>query len=94
MDNVCSWYDPSCSLQWMSEELQSLFTWLWDSILSACASVLEALPVPDFLLNTGSFIIPGEVSWAASAFNIEFGIGIIVSAYVARFVLRRIPLVG
>jgi len=38
--------------------------------------------------------LPTSVSWAASAFQLDVGLGIIVSAYISRFILRRIPIIG
>lgn len=90
----CSWYDPSCQLSWIGDELQSFGLWIYDSILSGLATAFEALPVPDFLLNISSFALPSSVTWVAAPFQIDVGIGIIVSAYTARFILRRIPGIG
>ena len=92
--NACEWYDPSCSLAWLRDELQLFFVWIWDSVLSGLAAVFEAIPVPDFMLNLDSYSIPSGVAWAVEPFQVPLGLGIIVSAYVARFVLRRIPLIG
>ena len=92
--NSCQWYDPSCALGWLRDELQAFALWIWEAILSGAASVLEAIPVPEFMLNVGSHTIPAGVSWAASAFQLDVGLGIIVSAYIARFILRRIPIIG
>lgn len=78
----------------MRDELQAFGVWLWDGILSGLASLFEAFPVPDFLQNVGTHTIPSSVSWAASAFQLDVGLAIIVSAYTARFILRRIPGIG
>jgi hypothetical protein len=94
MENTCAWYDPSCSLAWLRDELQALGVWLIDSLLSAMAGIFEAIPVPDFMVNAGTHTIPSGVSWAASAFQLDVGLGIIVSAYIARFILRRLPVIG
>ncbi len=94
MQNECSWYDPSCALTWLSDELKAIFLWLYDAMLSGFAAVIEAIPVPDFLANIHSFTLPPMLSWAVSSFNLPFGIGVIVTAYTARFILRRIPFIG
>lgn len=93
-ENVCSWYDPSCALAWLRDELQAFGLWIWDSILSGLVSTFEAIPAPDFMQNVGTHSIPSGVAWAASAFQLDVGLAIIVSAYTARFILRRIPVVG
>lgn len=92
--NNCSWYDPSCALAWVRDELQAFGVWIWDSILSGIASTFEAIPVPDFLNSVGTHVIPSGVAWAAEAFQLDIGLTVIVSAYIARFILRRIPVIG
>jgi hypothetical protein len=93
-ENTCSWYDPSCTLTWLRDEFQAFGIWIWDSLLSGVATTFEAIPVPDFMQNIGAHTIPPGVSWAASAFQLDVGLGIIVSAYTARFILRRLPIIG
>lgn len=90
----CSWYDPSCALSWLKDEFQAFALWLWDSLISSFAFLLEAFPVPDFLINLPSYSMPSGVAWAVAPFQIEYGLLIIVGAYTARFVLRRIPVIG
>lgn len=94
MSNECSWYDPSCALQWLADEFKAFFIWAYDGILSGLAALFELIPVPDFLMNVPSYQIPASIAWALSAFNVPFGIGLVVSAYTARFILRRIPAIG
>lgn len=93
-ETTCNWYDPSCSLEWVRDELQAFGVWILDSTLSATAGVFESIPAPEFLANIEYYSIPPGVSWAASAFQLDVGAGIIVSAYIARFILRRIPFIG
>lgn len=94
MPNECKWYDPSCALTWLSDELKAIWLWLYDSILSGFAAVIEAIPVPDFLLNLHSFTLPPTLSWFVNCLNLPIGLGIVVTAYTARFILRRIPFIG
>jgi hypothetical protein len=94
MENECSWYDPSCALSWLAEEIKAIFIWIYDGILSAIATLFESIPVPDFLANLQSYELPSSIAWAANALNLPFGLGIIVTAYTARFILRRLPFIG
>jgi hypothetical protein len=94
MENTCTWYDPSCALGWLVDEFKSFFIWVYDILLSGFAAVIEAFPVPDFLLNMQTFALPPSIAWAATALNIPFGLTVIVSAYTSRFILRRIPGIG
>jgi len=90
----CKWYDISCISIWWVEEIKALSLYIFNSILSGFASVVEAIPVPEFLLNIGNFTLPNSILFYVNLFELPVGIGIIVAAYTARFVLRRIPLIG
>lgn len=94
MENQCSWYDPSCALTWFSGELKSLGLWFYDSLLSGFAVIVEAIPMPDFLINLQPYALPQSIAWAAESMNLTYGLTVIVSAYTARFILRRIPFIG
>jgi hypothetical protein len=94
MENQCNWYDPSCSLQWLQDEFKAFFLWILDGLYSGLAKVIELLPVPDFLQSVQHVQIANSVAWFLQPFEITYGLGVIVSAYVARFILRRIPFIG
>ena len=81
-------------LTWFFEELKIFSTWLLGNILEGFAAVLNAIPLPDFLLNIPSYTLPPSVSFYAQYFEIEFGFTVLVSAYTIRFILRRIPFIG
>ncbi len=93
-ENTCAWFDPSCSLAWIRDELQAFGLWLWESVLNGLATTFEALPIPDFMSDVGTYSIPPGVSWAAESLQIDLGLAIVVSAYTARFILRRVPVIG
>lgn len=93
MAESCNWYDPSCALEWIGDELQSFFLWCYDGLLSGFAVLLELIPVPDFLLMS-NIQLPSGVAYFADAFMIPEGLQIIATAYTARFILRRIPGIG
>lgn len=94
MENSCSWYDPSCALKWIQDELKAFFYWLYDCLMMGFAAVVESIPVPDFLSSNNSYVLSSTVSWFLEPFNVPYGVSIIVSAYIARFILRRIPFIG
>ncbi|MOA51113.1 hypothetical protein D3C78_1742180 [compost metagenome] len=64
--------------------------------MDAFASLVEAIPVPDFLANAGSFLggLPAGVVYFFDFFAVPEGIAMICSALLLRFVLRRIPFIG
>ncbi|AUD60365.1 hypothetical protein AYJ58_13155 [Shewanella sp. Pdp11] len=90
----CGITDFGCIATWLQNEYVAYVLWLYDWLFSGIAFVLESIPVPDFMLNVGTFQIPSGVAWAASMFQLDYGLVIIVSSYTARFLLRRIPFVG
>lgn len=38
--------------------------------------------------------IPGSVWFFLDAFNLGFGVPLVLSAYITRFIIRRLPVVG
>ena len=92
----CQWYDVGCGIGWLVDELKLLFQWFFEGILGAFAAVLEAIPVPDFMLqiqNT-TFNFPDSVTFWINMFELPFGLAVMVSAITLRFILRRIPVIG
>jgi hypothetical protein len=45
-------------------------------------------------LNTAFSGVPSTVWFFADAFEIGYGLPLLISAYVARFLIRRLPFVG
>lgn len=90
----CSNFDIGCYFNYAIEEIKSLFLYFAELILSSFAYLIENIPVPDFLLNTSNFNLPSDLLFYTTLFQLPAGIAIVVSAYTARFILRRIPLIG
>lgn len=90
----CEILDVGCWLGWLQEELKALFLWVWIQILNGVAALMEWLPVPGFLQNIDAFSLPDSVMYFLGLFQVHYGIGLVVGAYVLRFILRRIPLIG
>lgn len=95
------------AIAWISELVLGLLDWLlelvswipkkiWELLLDALASAIEAIPVPDFVANAGGWFggIPATVIYLGQFFAVAEGLAMIMSALVLRFVLRRIPLIG
>lgn len=90
----CKWYEVGCHMAWLRDELHAFALWCYDSILNGLAVTVEAIPVPDFLLGVTTQALPSGVAFFVNALELPVGLSIIVSAYIARFILRRIPLIG
>lgn len=72
------------------------FLWILDQIVNLGFLLLEAIPSPDFFQDLEGYanaIDPDVLYWVAPL-NIPAGLGIIMTAYTIRFVLKRIPFVG
>ena len=90
-------------LQWLSQALTWFFHVLdvlplhiWVLVLQGLAAVVAAIPVPSWLSSAPSYVaaLPPWVLYICASLQVPTGLGIILSAYAARFVLRRIPLIG
>lgn len=79
---------------WLLDELRSLALWVWDKITQAIASLIEMIPVPDFLTSLPSYTMPPAVSYFLDIVQFQFAITILVAAYIARFFVRRLPFIG
>lgn len=86
----------------LSDFAQWLFDFVYDAsqdlfalLLEGVAAVLDAIPVPSWLVGADPFasLDPGVVFFA-EAFQIPAGISIILGAYLIRWLTRRVPVVG
>lgn len=77
------------------EILDYLWRYIFDQLTNVIFTVLNAIPVPDFLSNVQAYA--GNLGTAAywfGVFNVGTGITMILSAYAFRFLIRRIPIIG
>jgi hypothetical protein len=83
---------------WVWDELTGFFVdgvmWILETILYALVLLLELIPVPSWATNVGSLNLPDGVAWFASAFELPFGAAVMTSAWIIRFLVRRIPVIG
>lgn len=65
-------------------------------------SITEVLPLiitllmPEQSTNIGSLLsnVPSEVAYFLAFFKVDVGVKLMLSAYLARFIVRRIPFLG
>ncbi|MET0082676.1 MAG: hypothetical protein ABW079_06650 [Sedimenticola sp.] len=80
--------------------IKELFVWLgqkiFEGIMDASATIVEAIPVPDFVDQAGAKIgqIGSDIGYWIGPFELDYGLSAIISAYTLRFIIRRIPLIG
>ncbi|MAT82998.1 MAG: hypothetical protein CMD39_01785 [Gammaproteobacteria bacterium] len=83
------WNDIIDVLLWWPRRVFELLT-------VGLAELIIAIPVPDWVANIPaqfSGLIAG-IEWAFWLFNVKAGLGIVISAYGLRFIIRRLPIVG
>lgn len=82
--------------QWLLDVLLFIPRWLWSQVLDAFATFIENLPVPEmvnmWVTHAGS--IPSTIVWFLTILEFKFGVTVVVSALVLRWLLRRIPFFG
>lgn len=94
-------------ITWLKGALDAVLTWIKDffvwlgnaiysSLMDGLASALEAIPQPGFVHDAASYFaqIPTGVIYFFSFFAIPEGFAMIITALIARFLLRRIPFIG
>ena len=83
-------------LVWLKDLLLWIPRKLTELILDGLAALIEAVPVPDWLNNAGNFLasIDPTVLYFLEAFQFAQGLTIVLAAYVIRFLIRRIPVIG
>jgi|SRR5690606_11367143 len=69
---------------------------LWIHVQEFALIIVENIPVPDFVYQAGGAMssIPPGVMFFLSAFQVGPGLAMILGAYVLRFLVRRIPIIG
>jgi hypothetical protein len=81
----------------MFDMLSDLFSSLINGVIwfvtALPLAMLELLPVPDWMTDS-TFALPDGVMWFASAFELPAGLVILSGAWLIRFIIRRIPIIG
>jgi hypothetical protein len=79
----------------MWDSIKNFFLYIYESIILGVSDLFSLIPAPDFLENINSSLsIPSSVAFFAAPMQFQFGVGVIVSAYTIRFLIRRIPIIG
>lgn len=84
------------ALQWLVSWVEFAAEWVWNELMGAFLAVLNAIPVPQWLTDAPMVVgsIPSSVAFFMAALQVPSGLSIILGAYVIRFIIRRIPLIG
>lgn len=78
------------------EFFKELPKWVFSELVDGFVEFFNSIPVPDFFATAaGAFgNIPPSVVYFAQPFNIGYGVTMILGAYLLRFIVRRLPIVG
>jgi hypothetical protein len=80
--------------------LVSFVQWIGDlaisTALGALITLLNAIPVPSWMSSAPSVLagVPSGIVWLFQILQLPAGLVILLSAWVLRFLIRRIPLIG
>lgn len=95
----CDFGDVGCYTTAFGEWLTDVLLWwprkMFELFLDGAAMIINAIPLPDAFTDIGSYT--GAFSGTAyylHMFAVSEGVGIVLGALLARFIVRRIPLIG
>lgn len=89
----CKAYDIFCWIGWLIDEIKLVFIGIYTSILDSITGLFTVIPSPGFLLAPVP-AMPSGVLYFADLFMIPYGLSAMVSAYLLRFLIRRLPIIG
>lgn len=83
-------------LDWVKEFFQWIARKIWQELTESFATLVESLEPPAFMTQYADPFagIDPTIMYFASVMQIPEGFGIVMTAYAARFALRRIPGIG
>lgn len=83
-------------LEWLLAALLWLPRKIWQLLLEGLAAIINAIPVPDFLsgLGTAWAAIGGPIFYFLDIAQFDVGLPMVLGAWMMRFLLRRVPVIG
>lgn len=81
---------------WMMDVLLWLPRQLFSEFMGGMLQFLQMIPSPEFALSLAQSVaqVPEAMKWWMGMANLGTGAQLVGGAYVGRFLLRRIPLIG
>jgi hypothetical protein len=99
LDDLTNWMRDQVERVWNAfvEFIGDAIVQLFATLLDLCATLIEAIPVPDFIANysLGQFFsaLPPEILWGVGQFNIGEAFAMIGAGYAFRL-LRKLFTLG
>lgn len=87
LENFLLWWIDI--LLWFPRELFKL-------LVQALANLVNSIPVPLFIQNLGPDLVNvfAQISWFGELVMLPEGVTLVLAAYLLRFLIRRIPVIG
>lgn len=84
------------AVRWLGDYLTGLFVGLVDLVIDGFVSLVESIPVPGFISAIPGYLsaIPDPIWYWLAISEFQFGLGVTMTALTARFIVRRLPVVG
>ncbi|EQB0423092.1 DUF2523 family protein [Pseudomonas aeruginosa] len=94
IEDFFKWVQDAFDYFW--ELLTTFPQFVFHELVSGIVKFFQWLPVPEFFTQAGNAFqaIPPSVVYFANAFQIGPGVTMVLGAYLLRFILRRIPIIG
>ncbi len=81
-------------LNWLSDEIKAIALSIFDKIMSALSSLINAIPAPSFLTDLQPVVIPNDYAYFINTLNLDYGLTVVIAAFTLRFIVRRLPFIG
>jgi hypothetical protein len=83
-------------LEWVVELLLWVPRKVYEMFLDGAASMFEAIPVPGFMSQLGNYAagLDPALGYFLAPLQLEVGLGFVMLAYIIRFAIRRLPVIG
>jgi hypothetical protein len=83
-------------LSWLLTFIDWICTEVFSVVMGALLAILNAIPVPSFFTNASTELagLPAGVLYFAQAADLSTGCSVVISAWLLRFLIRRIPIIG
>ena len=77
---------------WLINVLLMILSWFWDALLY----IIDLLGIAEQIRSSASMFdaLPDGVWYVMTIFQVQFGLGSVLIAYLIRFMIRRLPVIG